>query len=300
MKNQPNLRHELMIATTDLVTQTLDQWKKEVREWADSFRQGVPINWSVLNPYIERLRINMFMDEIFDTVAAYLSSNYDITKKQSEGMVYNKLHSPGIDEVRDKIFDSFNMNPQPLQFDIPEYEKIQGFSQAFRKAWKKFANDIIDQECIWTLHPTKDCVRPTEIRAVIEAVQIKCMGGQDYCQVPHYLDWQSDIHLVLRECSNSSSQRYSLKDFDSIRVIAAPNEKSKPTFPITIQWQLAKKIYELHRQIIENCNHELVVLRDKDKNRVPWDKIDTELYYEIQEDYLYIADELLNGLVAFK
>jgi len=68
----------------------------------------------------------------------------------------------------------------------------------------------------------------------------------------------------------------------------------------SVEWKLAKRLYELNRQNVDKCGNGLVVITDHHKKTIAWDDInqDNRLCHEIMEDYLFVAEELLNGLAG--
>jgi len=66
-----------------------------------------------------------------------------------------------------------------------------------------------------------------------------------------------------------------------------------------IVWKLARRLYELNRHVAKINNKGLCLISTDDKRDIiAWDNIDREYSYEVMEDYLFVARELLDGLTG--
>ena len=185
------------------------------------------------------------------------------------------------------------------EYSIPQFEKDEGFSEMFRTAWAKFIDDTVNQEYIWTLTDIDGQQR--YFRARIYSVSITLLRDTEARLVPISFFRKDDIRVVQQYPDGIINIR-SLKDFDSVCVMTAQDKEKEFSREyqkqlIPTRWELVKKLYELNRRIVDINRQGLITMKtDDQKQTISWDKINKEFRYDLTENYLFVADKLLEGL----
>jgi hypothetical protein len=188
--------------------------------------------------------------------------------------------------TKEEVKNLLNLMCAPKVFEIPQYEKDQGFSPEFRKAWQEFVECYNGNEHIWTFTNSAGCQHTARAWLI----------GTGWAD--------TDIYVDIRHFG-TCIKHYKLRDFDSIRSITdADRKKSMDDYKHNIkartenaEWNLARKLYEFNRQIVDRDGQGLCVMQDDNRESIAWDDIPKKNYV-LMDDYCFVASELLKGLVS--